>query len=777
MSEGQDYRPIALRALPSNLPQLPMGMIPEPMTEAPIHDYFKVVLKYLWLIGAITGSFVLLSLIYAFTATPRYKAEAKLRISTYEPVLSATKIEDMLQEQSKEVNYFETKIQEIKSYTLADQVLQNEVIHEAIKSKGKTGFLARFESLLGIGAAEDAPIVDVGGGYQHPVQLIRRYLALISAEPVRRTSLVVLSALTTNPNLSALVVNKHAEAYIDWIRKNRIEQQSRGLQFLQGQAEELREKVADLERESADYAEANSIVAVNKDENITAQKMSQLSKMYTDVTAKKIEAENLYREAEKSLKNPSAGYDDQSTQTMRAELAKLEGEFGEMSAKFTLSYPKMRELKAQIEVLKDSIQKQRSQIVLGLKSKAQAAAEEEAHLKEELDQQTTQTFELSKRQVQYNVLQRELTSSRELLQNVLKQIKETSLAVESNASNISVIDYAVPPDHAAYPRKNLIALMGLVAGLSVGLGVAFLLSLIDNSVRTPEDLTTLLALPNLGVVPSFESEPESRSMPRLVGPELEGDDGASPPTVADEHQFLEERGVVFMTDPKSLAAEAYRTVRTAILLSQAGEPPKTILISSAQSSEGKTTSAINLAASLAGAGGRVVLIDADLRRPSVNRHFKLESGLPGLVDVLTGQAVLDSVMIPDLIPNVTVMPSGIIPPNPAELLGSVQMAQLLDELAKLYDYVLIDSPPVLPVTDSVVLSRYVDGVVLVVKGAHTSRKIALDAKRRLEAVGARILGTILNDVNLNSGEYYYYRRYYRAYYRPDGTKSSRRSAA
>ncbi len=187
-----------------------------------------------------------------------------------------------------------------------------------------------------------------------------------------------------------------------------------------------------------------------------------------------------------------------------------------------------------------------------------------------------------------------------------------------------------------------------------------------------------------------------------------------------------------------------------------------------------------VAASLASAGGRVVLIDADLRRPSVHKYFNLSSGLPGIVEIITGLRRVDEVKIPDVIKRVTVIPSGRIPPNPAELLGSLEMANLIDRLANEYDYVLIDSPPILPVTDSVILSRYVDGVVLVVKGAATPKKVVRDARSRLEAVGARVLGAILNNVDVTGGDYYYYNRYYYSYYQEneasDNSSKSQKAA-
>jgi capsular exopolysaccharide synthesis family protein len=593
--------------------------------------------------------------------------------------------------------------------------------------------------------------------YQASVEDIRSYLGSIDVRPIRRTSLVVIQATSDDPTIAALIASRHSVAYQDWVRTSRMSQQARGLKFLRGQADELREKVVDLEREIADYAEANSIIAVNKDENITAQKLALVSRQLTEATARRIEAENLYKESLNSLEKASAGFDDVSTQTMRSELAKLDAEYGQLSAKFTESYPRVAQLKSQIAELRRSIEGQRRQIVAGMKAKAVAAAEEEKSLNEELEQQKSRAFELSKKQVQYNVLNRELTTSRDLLENVLKQIKETSLAVESNSSNVSIVDAPTVPPFPSHPRKKLILVLGILLGLGGGIGLAFLLNYLDNTIRTPEDVAATLQLPALGVVPSFDSIP------------------AAPPgsTVGAEPGEVALRGaewdlpIIFLKAPKSLAAEAYRTIRTGILLSQAGEPPRTILVTSAQTSEGKTTSSVNLAVSLSSSGARVALIDADLRRPAIGREFNVAIGTPGLVDILTGQRSVQEVGLTHLVQGITLIPSGPIPPNPAELLGSLQMAALIDQLAGQFDYVIIDSPPILPVTDSVILSRYVDGVVLVLKGASTPRRVANDARRRLQSVGARVLGVVLNNVDVTSGDYYYYNRYYTSYYRDE----------
>lgn len=740
--------------------------------EAKLREYWMVLWKYRVLVGIITTTFVIGALLLAVTLTPKYTATSTIKISAYEPTLMSSRSDDMLLERSKDQTYFETQVQEVSSLSLADRVLEDQQVRNYMQEKRSGGV---FSWLKGMVATPEIEPVDPVAGYQTPVKYLKAYLEKISVEPVRRTSLVIIKATAENAKIAALMANKHAESYVDWVRDSRIQQQSQGLKFLRAQADELREKVADLEREMADYAEANSIVAINKDENITAQKMSQLNKLLTDATAKKIEAENNYKGALEALQGSGTAFEDETSRALRSDLAKLEAEYRQLGEKFTAEYPRMQQLGAQIAALKGSMKTQRSQIVIGLKSKAEAAAQEEKNLKEELERQTSQAFDLSKRQVQYNILNRELTASRDLLQSILKQIKETGLSVESNSSNVSIVDMATVPTSPSFPRKNIFALLGLLLGGSLSLIVIFTLNYLDNSVRTPEDLNNALKLPCLGVVPSFELDSVSMSPmleKKLLEAYAKGKEDEEDESVGISNlpvQTPKEPGITFLKDPKSLASESYRTIRTAVLLSQAGEPPRTLLVTSAQSAEGKTTSSVNLAASLASAGGKVCILDADLRRPSVGKYFSLEDNLPGLVEVITGQATIDEVSRDDVVQRITVIPSGKIPPNPAELLGSREMVQIIDELASKYDYVLIDSPPILPVTDSVILSRYVDGVIMVVKGSSTPRKVAKDAKERLLSVGARMLGVILNDVDVTSGDYYYYNRYYHKYHREEPT--------
>ncbi|MCB0329192.1 MAG: polysaccharide biosynthesis tyrosine autokinase [Bdellovibrionales bacterium] len=751
--------------------------------ESSLYDYWLVVYKYRILIVASTIAATLLATLYAFLVTPLYTATSKIRIGTYEPILAATSVEGIYQEQTKEANYLGTQIEQITSFTVGDRVLRDDNIRQALDAPQSESF---WGMLFGGEQQSSIPEVrtDEGLVYEHDVGLIKGYLGMVGVSPVRRTSLVEISATSPSASLSSRIANVHAREYREWLRESHVQQRSDTLQFLREQADELRQKVSSLERELADYAEKHSIVAVNKDENITAQRMSQLSTLLTEVTAKRIEAENVFEKAKDLNTENSAGYDDSTALQMRSELGKLQAEYGMLIEKFTPEYPKVKQLKAQMDRLEQGVREQREQIISGLRSKAIALQLEEDRLRDELEQQKSKTFELAKKQVQYNVLLRELESSRELLQNVLRQSKESALAIEGNPSNVSIVDYAVVPRVPSYPKKSLLLMAGFCIGIGLGIGIAFLLNHLDNTIRSPELLTQVTGLPNLGLVPSFESEqlalgaPVPSSKKPHGGDPKVGGDGDNLPSLSEGALSPLQGGVphpiTFLAAPKSLASEAYRTIRTGILLSQAGEPPRSILVTSSHSSEGKTTSAMNLAASLSSSGGRVVVIDCDLRRPSLMRYFDLEPGLPGLVEVITGSRELDSVKIDNLIKRITIIPAGSIPPNPAELIGSLEMKRILEQLREQYDFVIIDSPPILPVTDSVVLSRYVDGAVLVVKGGATPRRLVRDAVGRLKAVGTRVLGTILNDVDFQGADYHYYNRYYTSYYKRDEEEAAAR---
>jgi capsular exopolysaccharide synthesis family protein len=353
---------------------------------------------------------------------------------------------------------------------------------------------------------------------------------------------------------------------------------------------------------------------------------------------------------------------------------------------------------------------------------------------------------------------------------VSKQMKEMSLAVESKGTNIAVVDRALVPQSPSHPKKALLIALGLVLGLLLGVGCAFLLDHLDNTIRTPDEVRRILDLPTLGVIPSFSI--------KTMGIDEQSGGGAisdtaeeTPPTTSTDGEaaplskFVARHAVQFPIlagDRNSQVSESYRTIRTNLVLSRAGRAPRTLLITSGLPAEGKTTVAVNLAITLASTGSRVLVVDVDLRKPSVAKHFRISQSSAGVTDVLTGNASLDSAIVPCSVENVFVLPSGSSAPNPSELIGSEEMVRFIGEVQERFDYVILDSAPLLPVTDTMLLSRLAEGVVLVVRGNATPIKACVDAKERAIVSGARLLGVVLNDIEIRGMHYYY--GYYDGYY-------------
>lgn len=768
-----------IRPLPTRTAQIQFSSNQANSTrEIDLVEYLKIFDRFRWLILLSCAVFSICSIIYCFTTTPLYSARAKIQIGSYQPLLGTGQVENVLSEASRDDYYLDTQINEITSLSVADNTLKNPKILESVQKQLQNSSIFSFLSF------NDNPVTehDSSNKYKHPINLIEGLLKKINVTPVKKTSLVEVIATDKDKKIAAMLANDISEAYIEWVRNTRVSRQSQGLDFLSREQVQIKNKVSNLERELAAYAEENSIVAVNNEENVIVQKMSQLNKLLLEATGRRIEAEKIFEEAEKAGAEGLSSIPDSALQTMATELSTLEARKSELLNKYTAKYPKVQQIHAQIEGLKISMSQRGREIIQGLKVKATAAKEEENNIKEEFEQQESKVFELSRKEVQYNVIKRELDSARELLANVTRQIAETGLLVQSNSSNVSLVDYAVVPTKPSHPKKLLIISIAGILGLVVGGILAITLHSLDNTLHTPEELENLLQIPNLGVVPSFEKDSKkanvaieaiertSENSNKTADIDKTDNETTNENNIRTEQPNLQIVNglsnlieIEYFNRPTSLASEAYRTIRTGVLLSQAGEPPRTILVTSAQSSEGKTTASANLAASLASTGANVIVVDCDLRRPSVSKVFQATKNSLGLSEVLTGQAVLSDVITKKM-DNISLISSGRIPPNPAELLGSSHMANLLDQLSVSFDYVILDSPPVLPVTDSIILSKIVDGVVFIVKADSTPRKVTLDAMVRLSNVGARILGTILNDIDVSRRTYGYYNKYYFAYY-------------
>jgi capsular exopolysaccharide synthesis family protein len=425
------------------------------------------------------------------------------------------------------------------------------------------------------------------------------------------------------------------------------------------------------------------------------------------------------------------------------------------------NHPQMVELGRQEAEIKRQLRAEVEQEVNAVRSRYDAALLREEQLRQKLAEQQEASIELRDLGARYDLLKNEVEGARSLHESLLKQQMETAVNSELAASNMRVIDRAEVPGRPSKPNVPLNLTVGVLAGLVFAVGSAFLCEYFDNSVKSSDEVEELLQIPSLAMIPNFVL---ARRSGRLAyGVAGDGNGAASNgggPTEASNGFGGE---LVVLREPRSPAAEAFRTLRTAILFSAPGAPPKVILVTSAGAGEGKTVSSVNLATSLAEAGSRVLLLDGDLRRPGCHRALGLENDR-GLSNFLAGQADLGSVIHALDAPRVFFVPAGPAAPNPAELVGSARMRDTLEELRGAYDFIILDSPPVLPVTDAVVLAREADGVVLVVKGDDTPRELVRRARDLLMQANTHLLGAVVNNVDVGWGGVYLYNRYYGGYY-------------
>jgi capsular exopolysaccharide synthesis family protein len=371
-----------------------------------------------------------------------------------------------------------------------------------------------------------------------------------------------------------------------------------------------------------------------------------------------------------------------------------------------------------------------------------AAEQREAMLRQAMDKQKQEANQLNESAIEYSLLKRDVETNRTLYEGLLEKLKEAGVTAGLRSNNIKVVDVARIPTAPSEPNIPRNLSFALLLGLTSGIGLAFLLENLDNSVRTPEQAQVISALPALGMIP--------------LGSKRTSDENKGHLALASSKEAVE---LVTQTRPQSQMAESYRALRTSLLLSSLGAPPKVILVTSAMPQEGKTTTSINTAVVLAQKGVRVLLIDADLRRPGIHKALGM-GPRSGLSNVLTGSVDLQQAITRSpLIPSLSILPAGTPPPNPAELLASMNTRDLIEGLRQEFDHIVIDTPPTLSVTDAVVLSTRADAVVLVIRSGKTTKQALRRARELLFRVNARVTGVLLNAVDLSSPDYYYYYEY------------------
>ena len=517
----------------------------------------------------------------------------------------------------------------------------------------------------------------------------------------------------------------------------------------------MRIKVQKSEDARIAYERENQIWTIDEKQNITTQKLADLNKSLTDAQTDLLQKQAFYEIVKSGdLDQLSQVRENAYIADILKRKSEVEEQYADVSAQFGPNYPKVQHLLLEKQNLEEALQRAEKSIVSSVEGDYRTGRERVDLLLDALEKQKVEAAVMSEKLVQYHILEHDAESNKQLYDSLQQKLKEASITAGLRSSNIRIVDPALVPTHPARPQKSRNILLAFLVGLIGGVGLALLREYLDNTVKSPDDIERLAGLPSLAVVPevrSLNGHGRARSA-KLLG------NGQEAPQ-EDEESRVE---IVSFAKPKSQVSEAFRALRTSLLLSQADHPPQVILVTSALPREGKTTAAVNLAVTLAQLGDRTLILDSDLRKPGVRRVLNMSVGREtGLSSYLAGVASLDEVTFPHpQIENLVMLPTGPIPPSPADLLSSHRMRDAVSYLRQKYKFIVIDSPPIMAATDAVILSALTDGVLLVVRSGTTPKEAFTRTRDLLHAVKCRLLGVVLNAVDSSAPDYYYSYRYY-----------------
>lgn len=736
-----------LEIVPTQPQLLPWDMLPR---EPHLLDYLMILRKHQWLVLFFLLAVVTIVSIATFRMQPVYEATARVEIGKESMNIGlpfqGTDSYDVYMDSE---NNIETQAKILQSETLALQTILSSGLASQPEFGGQPGNPGK-------------PLLTPGSvaNQQRPPAL-GAFLGRLRVKRVPNSRLLDVTFESTDPNLAARVVNAHVENYIDQNLRSRYEATTAASNFLAGQLNSLKSKVERSEDARIAYERQHKIWTIDEKQNITTQKLAELNKELTEAQGERMRKEALYQLVRTGNVDAIPGIHESSIlPELEKKRAEASVQYAEVLNQYGPNFPKVTRLQAQIKEMDQSIAHEKTSIANRVEAEYRAARQRELLLSGALDRQKTETNEMAESLVQYNILKRDAEANKQLYEGLLQKLKEASISAGLRSSNIRVVDPAMVPSSPSRPQRSRNIMLAFLVGLVGGVGLALLREYLDNTVKTPDDVEMLARLPSLAVVPAFATL-DGRSRTKLL--KSSSSDGTDVRVELVSHSM-----------PQSQVSEAFRALRTALLLSQAEHPPQVILLTSALPREGKTTAAVNLAVTLAQLGDRTLLVDADLRKPGIGRALSLTDGkYAGLTSYLAGVSSLELVTVPHpAITNLAAIPTGPIPPNPADLLSSRRLAEAIAVLRREYKFIVIDSPPVMAATDPVILSVLADGVLLVVRSGETPKDAFTRARDLLTGVKCRFLGVVLNAVDSNSPDYYYSYRYYPyAYGKEKGKKS------
>jgi capsular exopolysaccharide synthesis family protein len=733
----------------------------EPAPDGPAHEVEFNLAEYLgmvrrhWKLVALSVLVALAAASVHFAMTPKeYLATSTIQIERRNMTQPVGGNSSPWYENFWNLEFYPTQYELLQSRGLAERVVRSlDLMSDPAFNSGASAGKERTGATT---AEEDEATLG---------QLALQLKGGLAVEPVRSTQLVRLSFRSSSPEFAARAANAFAESFIDMGVEDRYASAGKASTFLGTQIETLKQEIGDKEAQLQAFSRSSDIVTLDPKSNDTLQRLENLNSALMEAKKARIEKESRYHEA--MTAPPEAVADSLAPGViggLRTQQIQLEQEYATKLKTYKPEWPEMVSLKTRIEegkehvdaVIREMVQKARS----SASATYQSALREEQSLAGELETIKRQAIDQSSSAVQFTNLKVEIETRRELLDDLLRQQSETEVAVrlqDTRESNVRIIDHALMPGGPFRPALRKDLTYGLLIGLLIGIGAALLIEFLDRTVKTPEEVERKLGLATLAVIQDIADvgktygysaygygygDAPTGEQPRVrpakgkskSGGWMEKKKGA--PGAAPQIELVPHER------PRTLISESYRSLRTALLLSSAREL-KLVAVTSAMAGEGKTATAANLAVVLAQLGRPVLIMDCDLRKPRLHQVFKISNRL-GLVNQLTGTADLDTVILPTEVPNLWVLPSGPTPPNPSELLASERLRELLRTLRGRFDYVIVDTPPALAVTDSTLVGALADGVVLTLRSHKVTREEARLVRDRLRQADIKILGAVLN---------------------------------
>jgi succinoglycan biosynthesis transport protein ExoP len=724
----------------------------------PLLHYLQILRKRKWAVLATSAIVFALSVIATVNATRLYQATSKVAIFPENPNILGFKDGE---NSSPDFDYeatMETQVAILRSDALAMNVI--EAMHLDQNPKFTNVARQQPEDSLHVSNMEPDPAA--------AATLLGRFRRGLSVLLIPNSRLVQISYTDPDPRLATEISNALVRTFTEENFKTKYEAVTQTSDWLSSELADLQMKVQTSEEKLVRYQKDHSILGVDEKQNIVTAKLDELNKELTGAETDRIQKESNYRLAAEGDFAAFSKTSHEGASSMLEKLRETESELNtqraQLTTQFGTGYPKVAELNNQLKQVRAQIVAEETRDQHEIRDEYLAAVQRENLLTTAFNQQKQEANELNESAIEYSVLKRDAEANRQLYQDLLQRLKEAGVSAGLRSSNIRVVDIARIPTNPIQPNVPRNIELGLILGLACGFGLAFVLESLDTSIRTMEEISAISTLPALGTIP-LQISTNGSFRKRLRPTSIDPDNCESP-------------SLVTYARPRSEAAEAYRSLRTSILLSAYGAPPKVILVTSALPQEGKTTISANSALVLAQRGGRVLLIDADLRRPGIDSLFGFRSR-GGLSTLISGGDKIEDVVVPFKdVPNLWILPAGLIPPQPAELLGSNVMKDHIARWRNEFDHIIIDTPPCLSVTDAILLSPEADRVILVARAAKT-RKIALRrACDLLLQVNANVMGIVLNALDMNSVEgYHYYGGQYSDHYYSEKSREDKAAAA